>query len=81
MHEKQVTINDDMDYMEILDAAAQQGVGEESGSDSGKLWNALNVFKKCVQWWRELCVPKMREFRTGTTGHAGGNNAVFFKTA
>lgn len=38
-----------MDHMEILDAAAQQGVGEESGSDGGKLWNALNVFKKCVQ--------------------------------
>lgn len=37
MHEKQVTVNADMDHREILDVAAQQGVGEESGSDGGNL--------------------------------------------
>lgn len=37
MHEKWATVNADMDHMEILDVAAQQGVGEESGSDGGKL--------------------------------------------
>lgn len=64
------------DRTEILDAGAQLWVVLKDFSNGGSWMSCRSLEKKCVQWWREPWVPKMRQCHSSAAGDAGGKSAV-----